>query len=160
MPVRTHRSLILKKLAALAAAVAFTVICLVGGEKIENRYYNAHPEKPRPKRIGKQMPWYGWVSMIIGLGGGFAYTDRLKQNTYAMLRDPMLNHGGCKYQGRVLSTKEPHYLLHLNYYHMHKTWTLPDEIEQSGAFEYENADTDYWALEGGAEMLSSISGER
>jgi hypothetical protein len=65
--------------------------------------------------------------------GGSAKTlaASIEEKLYAQLQDPRYNPQGCQYQGRILSTNEPHYRLHLDYYNTHGTWTLPDELEHS-----------------------------
>ena len=66
----------------------------------------------------------------MGGAAGFVISI-IEQKLYNGLQDPMKNPRGWQYQGRLLDEQEAHYQLHLNYYRLHNTWVLPDELEYS-----------------------------
>ena len=69
---------------------------------------------------------FSWI--IVPGGAVYAiYKDR--DLTYKRLQNSERNPLGCRCQGKVLNTSDPHYQLHLDYYKAHKTWILPDAPE-------------------------------
>ncbi|MCR4783854.1 MAG: hypothetical protein K6A35_04975 [bacterium] len=116
LPLKAHEENVRRKIVAIAAMFAFlfafAVFC--GGTLKESG-----------------LSWVDAVVTVAVAGGTVYYIANIEEKLYAKLQDPRYNPQGCQYQGRILSTNEPHYRLHLDYYNTYGTWTLPDELEHS-----------------------------
>lgn len=72
---------------------------------------------------------------MIAIAGTYLTIHVIKRITYAQVRNPLTNPKGCRYQGRVLSSLDPHMKLHIEYYKLYKSWTLPDHVLEAGRVE-------------------------
>lgn len=139
VPVKVRRALILKKLAVFAVILIVLI------------YFTPFTEK------GSLPNSAVFIWLAAACIGGLAF-NRIEVSACSRLRDPLLNHQKYKYQGRILSSEEPHYLLHLNYYRAYKTWTLPDETEQGSPEAYDNNAPERREPEAHKEFVNSLNG--
>ncbi|MBQ7501560.1 hypothetical protein IJT93_02430 [bacterium] len=111
LPVDIHKKLRLKVFALIAVMFGILLVyLLLGGSE-------------------KDFTLFDVLVTLAVFGGGVYCIVKVQEKVYARLQDSIYNPKGCKYQGRILSTNDPHYQLHLNYYNTHGSWELPDELE-------------------------------
>lgn len=143
LPARVYSKLLRIKAAVLivmAAVVMSGFLYLVHLEKAAQSAEADSASPPaRQRQTDRNGPSPSQCALNLLLYGaavfGAVYSiSVIEKKTYAAMQDPARNPRGCKYQGRVLSTDDPHYLLHLNYYKTHNTWILPDEIEHGAEY--------------------------
>ncbi|MBQ7501198.1 hypothetical protein IJT93_00585 [bacterium] len=86
----------------------------------------AHQQSGRRRSPANPVVW------IIAIACTYMTIHVIKRITYAQVQNPVTNPKGCRYQGRVLFTLDPHMKLHIEYYKLYKSWTLPDHVIEAG----------------------------
>ena len=135
VPVKLHRRLLCIKAAIITVCVLLLIPATIYLENLSSAYFGNETPLKGTARTAKHMPTaFVWIAGIVFAELSIA---AIEKKSYANLQDHMKNPRRCKYQGRTLSKNDPHYQLHLNWYKLHKSWILPDGMEESA---YENAD--------------------
>lgn len=138
LPVKAYSKLVLIKAAVLIVMAAVVMSGFLYLVRLEKAAQSAQADSASPparqRQTDRNGPTPSQCALTLLLYGaavfGAVYASSvIEKRTYAAMRDPAQNPRGCKYQGRILSADDPHYLLHLKYYKAHNTWVLPDEIE-------------------------------
>lgn len=130
LPVDVHKKLVIRIIAVIVLmfGILLAYIFLSGSEGKESGG-SASPASQSQRRSERDFSFFDALVTMGLFGGAVFYIVKAQEKVYTRLQDPMHNPRGCKYQGRILSTNDAHYRLHLDYYNAHGTWTLPDGLE-------------------------------